>query len=196
MATSGAGRITRPTRRGALTMACLIVLVAVVAVVLVERGQAATGRPVHATPPSSVPATAAVVKHTGHTRLCTSTDGLGDPSGTGRTWLDRDPTGATLLWLPGFNARPCRAALTHLDASGARALAEAVDSTRPFPNGSFSCPADDESAVTAFLSYRHARSEVVRIRLAGCGGVHAPARDARWLSDAVRHALGPAPAGW
>lgn len=129
----------------------------------------------------------------GH-HFCSSSDGLAPSGGDLRPWLDRDPAGGVALWLPGMNARPCRAVLTTLTRSQATAFAEAVDAAKARSSGIYNCPMDDASSVTVFLSYAGQRlAEVVREALLGCGGISAPGRsgiDGGGLTD-----LGPQPKG-
>ena len=63
--------------------------------------------------------------------------------------VGRNPDFAVVIWVPGMNARPCRAALTRLGKGSARALAGAIDAAPLFPRGTFSCPADDGGAAEA-----------------------------------------------
>jgi hypothetical protein len=153
--------------------------------------------PVFEVMPTSAPASAAVLRGTGSSETCVSSDGLGHPPRSGRTWVDPRPSGGKALWLPGFNARDCRAVLTRLSTRQAQALASAVEGSSPFPAGAHSCPMDDESSVTAFLTYPgHDEAEVVRVLLSGCGGVTAPGRDIRTRDTGVIAALKPLPDGW
>lgn len=117
-----------------------------------------------------------VANRNGH-RWCASSDGLGAAGGDLRPWLDTDPSGGEALWLPGMNSKACRAVLTTLTRQQATAFAAAVDRAKPWPSGTYNCPADDGSSVTVFLSYAGRRgAEVVREALAGCGGISAPGR--------------------
>jgi hypothetical protein len=126
--------------------------------------------------------------------ICSSSDGLGASGGEVRPWLDPHPTGGVALWLPGLNARPCRAVLTALTRSQASAFAVAVDHARPFPSGAWDCAMDDASGVTVFLSYPgRVQAEVVEVALSGCGGLTAPGRSA--VEGAGIGDLGPQPAG-
>lgn len=149
--------------------------------------------PVYATAPTS--AEAAVVSATNG--VCVSSDGLGDLRVSAHLWVDPNPRGGKALWLPGLNARPCRALLVDVSPSQARSFAKAVETSRPFPSGIFNCPADDASGVTVFLSYPdHRQAEVVQVRLTGCGGITAPGRDVREPGGVGLRALGAAPPGW
>lgn len=148
--------------------------------------------PVYATAPASVPATAAASQN----GVCVSDDGLGDPPSSAHLWVDPNPSGAEALWLPGLNARHCQALLTDLSRSRARSVAQAVMDSRPFPAGNFNCPMDDASGVTVFLTYPdRSRAEVVRVKLAGCGGLTAPGRDLREPGGIGLQALRPFPPG-
>ena len=130
--------------------------------------------------------------------LCRGTDGLGDPTpGRDRVWVDANPSGATALWLPGLNDRPCVSVTTRLDAAHARALAAAVRSAQPPSPGISNCAADQGASVTVFFTYPgRAKAEVIRLHLGGCGGFSAPRRDLRVLPESGYLALRPAPPPW
>lgn len=131
-------------------------------------------------------------------KVCQSSDGLPTPKLdklAPRVWVDPDPVGGLVLWRPGMNARACKARLQHLDRARARAFADAVEKAPLPPTGVVNCPNDDGAGATVFLSYRGKQNaEVVRIALAGCGGLSAPGRLARQTGSALT-AIGPAPAG-
>ena len=110
----------------------------------------------------------------------------------------RNPDYAVVIWVPGLNARPCRAAMTRIGMSEARSLAGAIDAAPLFPKGTFNCPADDGGAADIYFAYRGA-SPVARvwISLAGCRPV---VMEDRWprqlvssIMDLLRHG---APQAW
>lgn len=130
---------------------------------------------------------------------CGASDGLPDRSidtpVTGRLWVDPHPVGGVALWLPGMSSRRCLVVLTRLNTEQAEAFADAVEHAPPPPEGMFSCPNDDGSRVTVFLTYQQQReAEAVRILLSGCGGMSAPGRDGR-QPVGVLAALGKPPKG-
>jgi hypothetical protein len=131
----------------------------------------------------------------GASRACAlPTDGLPPSGGTTRPWLDPEPTGGEVLWLPGLNSRRCRGVLTPIDRDHAVRIAGAVDAAKPFPPGIYHCPMDDASSATVFLFYAGTKlAELVRIKLGGCGGVSAPGRST--VEDRFLNELGPGPAG-
>ena len=135
------------------------------------------GTPVFAPVPSHTSAGVRKKPDAGPTVCVKPGDGLAPSGGNTRPRVDLDPTGATVLWLPGLNSRPCRTVLTHIGAVRARRLAAEVDRAKPFPRGPIECPADDGSAATVFLTYaRRAEAEVVRVGLTGCRSFSAPHR--------------------
>jgi len=121
-------------------------------------------------------------------------DGLAPSGGSTRPWADPDPSGATVLWLPGLNSKPCRTVLTHLGPVRARTFAADVDKAKPFPKGAISCPMDDGSSATVFLAYAgRTETEVVRVGLTGCASFSAPHRAILWSDGG--HELGRTPSG-
>lgn len=186
-------RIAAVKTLAALAVLALAGAAGIAAVAYVHNRDPYRNLPVYATAPTS--AAAAVVAATNG--VCVSSDGLGDPPVSAHLWVDPNPSGAKALWLPGLNARPCRAILIDLSPNQARSFAKAVETSRPYPPGIFNCPADDASSVTVFLSYPdHRQAEVVQVRLAGCGGMTAPGRDFREPGGIGLQALGPFPPGW
>lgn len=145
----------------------------------------------------AVPVATRVVRHRGAPPTCiVATHGSGAGPSSGTTWLDPRPSGGELLWRPGLNSRHCRASLAVLDAAHARALVAAVDSAPVQAPGRSSCPMDDGSSVTAYLSHPGtAEAEVVTIELRGCQLVAAPGRSVLTTTTALRRALGPPPKG-
>ena len=132
-----------------------------------------------------------------HHHNCVASDGLAQSKAGGVVWVDRHPTGGRALWLPGANARRCRARLTVLSAGQAADFARAVEQAPPFPPVATSCPMDDGSGVTVYLTYRgRSKAEVVRVGLTGCVSVSAPGRAERELTPLATNALKPFPAAW
>ena len=155
--------------------------------------EAGHGRPVFAAAPDRAPATRFV-----HRRICSEVPPAAASQASAAThglvWVDPHPDGGIVTWHPGMNSTSCQAALTHLSERQARAFAEAVDRGKRVPPGSYSCPTDDGSGVTVYLTYPHQQgSEVVDVDLEGCRWAGAPGRAAR-SSDAV-DVLGKVPAG-
>lgn len=153
----------------------------------------ASGRPVFEAVPTRAPATEIV-----HHRICSEVRaavGSGPPPAAhGLVWVDPDPVAGVAVWHPGMNTATCRARLTHLSAPQARAFAEAVDRAPAVPAGNYSCPADDASGVTVYLTYPHQRrAEVVGVDLLGCRWIDAPGRAAR--QGVALGVLGKEPAG-
>lgn len=109
-----------------------------------------------------------------------------------------DPLFAVVLWVPGLNARPCRAALTRLDEAEAGALADAINAAPVFPHGTIACPADDGGAADVYLAYDGGASVArVWISLAGCHPVTAQDRWPRKLDASIVRALrAGAPRPW
>jgi hypothetical protein len=131
--------------------------------------------------------------------VCHSTDGLGPQrAGTGQVWVDSDPSGAVVVWLPGAAYPPCRpSVITRLDTAHARALAAAVRSAKPPSAGISACPSDNGISVTVLFTYPgKAKAEVVRWFPSGCPAVTAPGRDERVLPESGYEALRPAPSPW
>jgi len=154
--------------------------------------------PVFATVPTTVPATD--VRRSGRARICQVHFALPEPFDgrgiDGHLWVGPDPDGGVALWLPGMNASPCRARLTHLSVARATAFADAVERSQPVPAGTYNCPADDGAAVDVYLTYAgQDRAEVIEVPLGGCGWIGAPGRDDREAWD-VWDALRPMPKGF
>lgn len=152
------------------------------------------GAPVLATAPTAAYGARLVSVRNAPGRVCIAHDGLAPSGGPLRPRLDPGPTGGVALWLPGMNARPCRAVLTSLSRSQATAFAAAVDAAKTWPSGRYNCPADDASSVSVFLFYAgRPQAEVVREGLAGCISLTAPGRAS--LEGAGLDDLGPQPKG-
>jgi hypothetical protein len=130
--------------------------------------------------------------------LCHGSDGLDYTGNEGRVWVDVNPSGAVVLWLPGMDHPPCRpSVMTSLDAAHARALAAAVRSAKAQPAGSYHCPPDNGISATVFFTYpSKAKAEVIRWAPGGCAVVTAPGRDERVLPASGAVALRPAPEPW
>lgn len=78
-------------------------------------------------------------------------------------------TGATITWRPNMN-RQAPDSTTHIDASQATELAQAINATPKLPSGPIACPADFGSKATVDFSRRHHADEQEVIRLSGCAG--------------------------
>ncbi len=190
------------TRMAAMRSCWAAVLLVAIVAVGTGGAVAAHARAKHHDERSGVPvlaATPTVVPHPNDkSGVCSASDGLPvqsaeTPVGR-RLWVGQHPAGGVALWLPGMNSR-CRPVLTRLDAQHAEDFANAVEHASALPQGPFSCPADDNSGVTVFLTYpSQPGAEVVQIGLTGCGGMSAPGRDRR-NADAALAALGPIPKG-
>ena len=132
---------------------------------------------------------------------CVLTGGGRPPGSNGSNTplnVGKNPAFAVVIWVPGLNARPCRAALTRIGKSGARALAGAIDAAPLFPKGTFNCPADDGGAADVYFAYRGAPSVArVWISLAGCRPVVMEDRWPRQLDTTIMDLLrAGAPQAW
>ena len=112
--------------------------------------------------------------------------------------VGKSPDYAVVIWVPGLNARPCRAAMTRIGKSAANALAGAIDAAPLFPKGTFNCPADDGGAADVYFAYRGAPSVArVWISLAGCRPVVMEDRWPRQLDSSIMDLLrAGAPQAW
>ena len=132
---------------------------------------------------------------------CILAGSKGAPTSNGsRTTLEvrTNPRFARVIWVPGLNARPCRAVLSRLGRGEADALATAIDAAPLFPTGTIACPNDDGGAADVYFSYRTAPSVArVWISLAGCRPIAAMDRWPRKLDSSVMDLLrSGAPRAW
>lgn len=167
-------RRTRPKRRRLLVAALTAAVLLGFAVFLLD-----LRRPVDAMVPSAPPSTEGA-------HACPGRDGLSRVTGFRRPWVDEHPTGAVVLWVPGINAKPCQMFLTRLDSQQAGVLAQAVRTAGAGLHGVVNCPMDDGSSATVYFIYPdRPLAEVVRFELSGCGGLSAPGRTSRTISDSA-----------
>jgi hypothetical protein len=113
--------------------------------------------------------------------------------------VDTGPSAMTVLWLPGLNARSCRAALVRTGAGKATSLATDVnDATAVPPLARYSCPMSDNAEAELFFSYGPARpAELVTVVLSGCRWIDDPGRDSRsWTTAFTRDLAQLAPPAW
>ena len=112
--------------------------------------------------------------------------------------IGASPRSAVVIWVPGMNARPCRAELTRLGKTQSRALAIAIDAAPLFPSGVLSCPAYDGGAADVYFAYRGTPSVVnVWISLAGCRSVNVLNRWPRRVDSSITDVLRTgAPRAW
>jgi hypothetical protein len=157
---------------------------------------AGKARPVLAAPRSVAPS--AVVRTVDGNQSCVVPHPPENERQRGLVRVDPYPVGVIVVWLPGMNQRPCRAALTRGNADLARRLAKDVATAPKWPSGTFSCPADDDSSAQLYFEQsKIAQAELVEVRLAGCKGIDAPGRSARQMTDRFSRDLALiAPAPW
>lgn len=151
----------------------------------------------HPAPVASVPSVAPVA--TIINGAC-STGFNGEPEfkTDGLVTVDAHPAGLVAVWIPGFNDRPCRSALTRATSSQAARIAADIRSSPAATGGKRLCPNDDNSAIRLYFEYvQPSRIERVDVHLRGCAYVAAPGRSARNLSVALTLDLLPiAPEPW
>lgn len=115
----------------------------------------------------------------------------------GLVWVRRHPTGAVLIWLPGLNAKQCRARRTTADQHRAEALAAAIERAPRVSGRTYACPSDDGTALRLYFEYRHHADEYAGVALSGCRWIGAPGRSSRWVTQRMNHQLkAEAPKGW
>jgi hypothetical protein len=149
-----------------------------------------TGGPVHVTPPAAAPATM--------TRGACLVVGRSSPDtkSKGQVAVGRHPTGVVIVWLPGMNQHPCRAAISRENADSARRLAEDIDEAPKFPNGNFNCPSDDAMGARMYFTHE-GTADLAILGFSGCRGISAPGRSARSFSTRLARDLAPiAPHPW
>ncbi|HEY3736768.1 MAG TPA: hypothetical protein VGL26_04930 [Jatrophihabitans sp.] len=110
----------------------------------------------------------------------------------GLVWVDPDPVGAIVVWLPGWNAKPCAATLTHIDASQASVIATAIRHAPAAPqdNGESAGGTFSAALVAIYLQYAgHAKAELAVVNASG--GVSASGLRPRGLDVGVLQATSP-----
>ena len=139
------------------------------------------------------------VTHVASDGACLSNQGpTSNVKADGHVTVDSSPTGVSVVWLPGLNARPCLAALTHGAAEMAVALANDIQHAPYLSSRATSCPNDDGSGVRLYFSYAggHA-TEQADVNLAGCRAITAPGRSSRSATQRLLNELAlVAPSEW
>lgn len=125
-----------------------------------------------------------------------STDGA-TPANSPPVFVDPNPIGAEISWIPGSSVTPCTPVINRADSAHAIALAKAIDAAPKSRYGVFNCPSDDRMRVRLYLLYAgNVSSQYAQVELSGCGGIDAPGRADRSGSAALNRALAAlAPAG-
>jgi hypothetical protein len=93
------------------------------------------------------------------------------------------PIAVSAVWLPGVEATPCVASITHGSEAFARVLATDIDRAPEVTPGTYMCTIAKGSQVNLYFSYGFGRpDELVNVALSGCSWIFAPGRDARWFT--------------
>jgi hypothetical protein len=110
---------------------------------------------------------------------------FGPPSRVGPlVGVDPTPASLTAVWIPGLNAKPCVSLLTLSDTGVARSVAKAINAAAAWPEGQFSCAANDGSRVDLYFKYNSDTvGQVAVVHLTGCFDVEAAGRSARQAGD-------------
>jgi hypothetical protein len=110
-------------------------------------------------------------------------------SGKSVVLIDPRSIHVTATWIPGMNDPTCSTRVTTGGGALARQLAHDIDRARRFPSGTYNCPNDSGVGVRLIFGYVAKRSELADIELEGCGGITAPDRGTRMLTQPVRRDL-------
>lgn len=123
----------------------------------------------------------AALRH--HVCVTAPSAGAERPAG-GLVTVDAQPRSARATWIPGLNQRPCRVVTLDYGIEVATRLAGDIRSAPAFPDGVFSCPADDASRVRLVFSYGAGRAaELAVVSLTGCRAVGAPGARSRRATE-------------
>lgn len=99
--------------------------------------------------------------------------------------VDSSPASVLLVWRPGLNG-PCRVVQRRLGRAAAQRLAAAMDSAgpSPFDQGTFSCPADDGTAVDLWFATSVGWQRMM-LPFGGCSALLADDRGGRSVPPVV-----------
>lgn len=193
-ATLGTARSSIPSARPHIRPRHMLTTGALVALMAVLGGCSNSDQPVVGQLPDRPPVT-----HVASDGACLTNQG--QPSkviGDGNVTVDSSPSGVSIVWLPGFNTRPCLAALTHAGAEMATALANDIQHAPDVSSGATGCSADDGAGVRLYFSYAGGHpTERADVNLTGCKAITAPGRSPRSATQPLLNQLGSvAPNDW
>lgn len=110
-----------------------------------------------------------------------------------------DPSGATVIWIPGASGTQCRPVRTTLPAGVAQNLARHLNAAPSFASfGATHCPNDLGIAADVYFHFPGtAKTQLMVLPLTGCQSAYSPGFAARWfitMSDAAF--VKQIPSGW
>jgi len=92
-------------------------------------------------------------------------------------------------WGLNHGSRPLRLAKRKLiaDPAAVRLIADGLGGLPPFPNGEFSCPADEGARTYALFAYPDDPVDVIELNFEGCASATNGRAGVAWLRDPVAH---------
>jgi hypothetical protein len=95
--------------------------------------------------------------------------------------LSPDPSGVTVVWIPGLNSKTCKAVLTRGNAHVASVIASGLDHAMIVQRGVqsgpiMSCPNNDGTTARLYFTYVHRPTQRIDFDLSGCTWITGPGR--------------------